>query len=188
MCLETSQSLNPNYSKFVIILILFSSIAMDNQNNINTRIVSNIQKQQPVNTVETINPKPTLDQRIQTMKSMTSQTKKTTPSLLQLAHSTFRKSTCQQSSNAQTSLPFSPQPKKSNSLQLTKEYKLPMLQLPKKFTFSFIERFKAQHNNHQNPEYYKVATIPCGHNTNKSIPINRFTDEKWAYDYKLLNR
>jgi len=58
----------------------------------------------------------------------------------------------------------------------------PTLQLPKKSTLPFMERFQAHHNNHENPEYHKVATIPCGQNKYKIIQIYRFADEKRAYE------
>ena len=160
---------------------------MDNQSRPSNQIVANILRQQPTNLTESINPKPTLDQRIQTIQSMATQAtitpnkvQKPTQSLFQKARTAFQKSTNPQSLSTQTPLP--PPPKESTSSRSTNEHSLPILQLPKKSTLSFMERFKAQHNNHNNPEYYKVATIPCGQDKNKTIPIYRFTDEKRAYE------
>ena len=59
---------------------------------------------------------------------------------------------------------------------------LPVLQTPKKLALSFIQRFTAQHPNHQNPEYRKIASIPCDQNEEKSIPIYLFKDDKRAYE------
>jgi len=59
---------------------------------------------------------------------------------------------------------------------------LPILQIPKKSALSFIQRFTAQHANHEKPEYRKIASIPCDPNEEKSIPIYLFKDEKRAYE------
>ena len=169
--------------------MLFSSITMDHQNNSNNQTVANIRKQQPINPVESINQKSTLDQRIQTIQSMAAQARvlgqaqKPTQSIFQLARSTFQKSTHQQSTSTQ--MPRSPISEESTMSQSTTEphsvTTLPTLQLPKKSTLSFIERFQAHHANHQNPEYRKIASIPCDQDKDKMVPIYLFKDEKRSY-------
>jgi len=169
---------------------------MDNQKQLNSQSKDNIVRQQPINPIETINQnsKQTLDQRIQSIQSQVSQTKKPIQSLFKTACSTFQKSqkpthSHRQSPNVSVPLPTmleEPSPNKPTTSQTTNNLNLkstlPIIQIPKKSTMSFIERFKAHHANHQKPEYYKVATIPCGQNKEKDIPIYRFKNEKRAYE------
>ena len=165
---------------------------MENREQQRIRSVANIVNQQPINPVEPNkqNSGSTLDQRIKKMQNTAAlarilgQARNPTQPLFQLDRSALQKSTSQQSTNSQASLP--PQSMESTPIPSTSQpnpvITLPTLQIPKKSNLTFMEKFKAQHDNHENPEYYKVATIACAQDKNKIIPIYRFADEKRAYE------
>jgi len=66
MCLKTSQSLDTHYSKFIILLILFSLSFMENPNQSSSQSVVNIVRQQPINPIDVVtsNPSPLQSNRI----------------------------------------------------------------------------------------------------------------------------
>ena len=247
---------------------------MENSSIKKNQTVANIARQQPINPeentatfsvqpstvkstvnvvppankqVESIRPRPTLDQRIQNIQTVATRTKTSIQSLFKLAKtnptnsaSSFQQSpiksrvtTVQQTTNPvttdnqhsihqpsrahRTSLdqrirdlqataairtlfkstkpnPTTRQPMKQKSIGIdldepgtsqTNDNKptpfAPTLESPKKSTIPFSQRFMAHHANHQNPEYQKIASVPCDQNENKSISLYLFKDEKRAY-------
>jgi len=165
---------------------------MEDKGQSRMRSVANIINQQPVNPVASNkhNSGSTLDQRIKKMQATAAlarilgQARNSTQPLFQLNQPALQKATSHQSTNPQVSLP--PQSIEPTLIPSTSQpnpvITLPTLQLPKKSSWTFMEKFKAQHENHENPEHYKVATIKCTQDKNKIIPIHRFADEKRAYE------
>jgi len=158
---------------------------MDTQEQQRIKSVANIMRQQPINPVEPNkqNSKSTLDQRIQKMQTTAAlarilgQTRKSTQSLPQSDSTTS--STIHISHPTPTKEPTTSQP--TTGTDSNQSTTLPILQLPKKSTIPFIQRFMALHANHQNPEYRKVASIPCEQNDNKSVSLYLFKDKNRAY-------
>ena len=159
---------------------------MDNQKQPRIQPVANIVREQPINPAEDREQTPnskrqsSLDQRIQNIQTVAKRTKTSIQSLFKSVKT-----------NPITRQPINQKPicedleKPSISQTTNNEHPAslaPALQPPRKSTISFIERIQAHHTNHEKPEYHKVATIPCGQNKHKLIPIYRFTDEKRAYE------
>ena len=152
-------------------------------NNQNDRTMANIQKQ-PINPVESTNPNPkqTLDQRIQAMEPLL---QKNTQTLIQSIRSVHRKSVPKKPSNNQISrISLTKEPTTSQSTTRNESnppLALSILQVQKKSELPFMQRFMAHHANHQNPEYRKIASVPCDQDQNKNISLYLFKDEKRAY-------
>ena len=157
---------------------------MDHRNQSTSRPAANIARQQPINPVESnLIPPSSLEQRIQNIQRTASQ-------LLKPTHSLFSTSQKTQSQKLITSLrkPATsqriqhPNLEESTSSQTTaKNISIPIVQIPRKSTLPFIERFMAHHANHQNPKYRKIASLPCDQNEDRSISLYIFKDEKRAY-------
>jgi len=188
MCLKTSQSQNTYQSKFIFYLILFSLFTMDNREQQHIQSVANIVNQQPINPVEPHkqSSKSTLDQRIEQMQATAAlarvlgQARKSAPSVPQVNSTTIQKT-----KSSTTHIPNSPTTKEPTTSQAISKNNettnLPILQLPKKSTMPFMQRFRAYHASSQKSEYRKIASIPCGQQENKSISLYLFKDKDRAY-------
>jgi len=133
--------------------------------------------------VESIRPRPTLDQRIQTIQSIAAQTRQPTQSLFKLAHPTFQSSSSNQmscSTKPKERTQGSPNSKKPITSPQTSQL-IPITGIKEKSKLPFMQRFMAQHANHQNPECRKIASVPCDQDQDKIIPLYIFKDNKRAY-------
>ena len=183
--------------------MLFSQPIMENQSQSTNQMRANIMRQQPVNTTELVTsasiPKPTLEERIRTMESLTKLIPTSTPISQSYAIDITGK--CINQSIAITNKtpivqcqPIAIMANVSNVLSpstsqtliqpssSTMATTLPVLIAPKKSSHSFMQRFTAQNINHQQPECRKVATIPCDLNKEKNITLYVFKDDKRAYE------
>ena len=161
---------------------------MDNQEQQHIQSVANIVNQQPINPVEPHkqSSKSTLDQRIEQMQATAAlarvlgQARKSAPSLPQLNSTTIQKT--KSSTNRIPNSPPTEEPTTSQAISKNNETtNLPILQLPKKSTMPFMQRFRAYHASSQKSEYRKIASIPCGQKENKSISLYLFKDKDRAY-------
>ena len=152
---------------------------MDNQKQQPIRSIANIINQQPINPTKPIEPKSSLDQRIQKMQA-TAALARILGQERQSASSPSKSTNTTLQTTKSSTNPIS-HPTTTKKPTTSQSTTLPTLQLPKKSKIPFLQRFMALHENHQKPEYRKVASIPCEQNDNKIIPIYLFKDENRAY-------
>jgi len=157
MCSKASQSLDTQYSKFIVV-ILFSLSIMNSQNPNTNQITATILLQQPIPTESgTTIPitRPTLDERIKQMTSIPKSISRTvTNQSADIIDLTTTRSETSIQSVSTTKISHEQSvaanlPSSSTLVSLPKIQSLPILIAPKKSAHSFLQRFLAQNIDHQ---------------------------------------